>query len=37
MIPRQWGMQATDRYPGPIVPADEGRKRALDAYQGRGF
>jgi deoxyribodipyrimidine photo-lyase len=37
MIPRQWGMQSIDRYPDPIVPADEGRKRALDAYQGRGF
>ena len=37
MIPRQWDMQATDRYPDPIVPADVGRKRALDAYQGRGF
>ncbi len=37
MIPRQWDMQATGRYPDPIVPADVGRKRALDAYQGRGF
>ncbi|MEL6683846.1 MAG: deoxyribodipyrimidine photo-lyase [Pseudomonadota bacterium] len=37
MIPQSWGMTAEDRYPDPIVPADEGRKRALDAYQNRGF
>jgi len=37
MIPRQWGMHTTDSYPDPVVPVDEGRKRALDAYQGRGF
>jgi deoxyribodipyrimidine photo-lyase len=37
MIPLSWGMTAQDRYPDPIVPADVGRKRALDAYQGRGF
>ena len=37
MIPRQWGMSPDDRYPDPIVSADEGRKRALDAYENRGF
>ena len=37
MIPRSWGMTANDRYPDPIVPADVGRKRALDAYGARGF
>jgi deoxyribodipyrimidine photo-lyase len=37
MIPQRWGMQADDLYPDPIVPADEGRKRALAAYQYRGF
>ena len=37
MIPRSWGMTAQDRYPDPIVPADEGRKRALHAYENRGF
>lgn len=37
MIPSSWGMTAQDRYPDPVVPVDEGRKRALDAYQSRGF
>ena len=37
MIPKQWNMHATDTYPDPIVPVDEGRKRALDTYQGREF
>ncbi|PJI91737.1 deoxyribodipyrimidine photo-lyase [Yoonia maricola] len=37
MIPLHWGMASDDRYPDPIVPADIGRKRALDAYQNRGF
>ncbi|MDP5084304.1 MAG: DNA photolyase family protein [Yoonia sp.] len=37
MIPLRWGMSADDRYPDPIVPADLGRTRALDAYQNRGF
>ena len=36
-IPRSWNMAPTDRYPDPIVAADVGRKRALDAYQSRGF
>ncbi|MEO0766234.1 MAG: deoxyribodipyrimidine photo-lyase [Pseudomonadota bacterium] len=36
-IPRRWGMDPGDMYPNPIVPADEGRKRALGAYENRGF
>jgi len=36
-IPQSWGLAATDRYPAPVVTAEAGRKRALDAYQGRGF
>ena len=37
MIPKAWGMAAQDRYPDPIVAADVGRTRALDAYSNRGF
>jgi deoxyribodipyrimidine photo-lyase len=37
MIPKSWVMAPQDTYPDPIVPADEGRKRALAAYQTRGF
>ncbi len=37
MIPKQWGMSPDDRYPDPIVAVDEGRKRALDAYENRNF
>ncbi|MEO1638226.1 MAG: deoxyribodipyrimidine photo-lyase [Pseudomonadota bacterium] len=37
MIPRSWNMSPDDRYPAPIVAADEGRKRALDAYENRNF
>jgi len=37
MIPHSWGMAPDDRYPDPIVAADVGRQRALDAYQNRGF
>ncbi|MEM8578096.1 MAG: deoxyribodipyrimidine photo-lyase [Pseudomonadota bacterium] len=36
-IPRQWNMAPDDRYPSPIVPADEGRARALNAYENRDF
>jgi deoxyribodipyrimidine photo-lyase len=36
-IPRHWAMTPSDQYPEPIVPADEGRKRALDAYENRNF
>ena len=37
-IPRSWGMAAGDPYPAkPVVDAAEGRKRALSAYENRGF
>ena len=35
--PRRWGLTPDATYPDPIVPADQGRKRALDAYSARGF
>ncbi len=37
MIPQSWDMAPDDQYPDPIVPADVGRQRALNAYQNRGF
>ena len=36
-IPKSWNMAASDFYPSPIVAADQGRKRALQAYENRGF
>jgi len=36
-VPESWGLSATSRYPNPVVAADEGRKRALAAYQARSF
>lgn len=36
-IPLHWGMAPTDSYPDPIVPVDDGRKRALSAYENRSF
>ena len=36
-IPESWGMSAGDAYPSPIVTPEEGRARALDAYENRGF
>ncbi|ABD54906.1 cryptochrome/photolyase family protein [Jannaschia sp. CCS1] len=37
-VPRAWGLDPTMGYPSaPIVTASEGRKRALDAYENRGF
>ncbi len=36
-IPKSWSMSPSDIYPDPIVAADEGRKRALAAYESRGF
>ena len=36
-IPRSWGLSPSDAYPDPIVPVDEGRKRALGAYEERDF
>jgi deoxyribodipyrimidine photo-lyase len=37
-IPRSWGMAPGDGYPAsPVVDAASGRKRALEAYENRGF
>ncbi|MBW4708167.1 DNA photolyase family protein [Roseobacter sp. YSTF-M11] len=36
-IPRSWKLSADDKYPAPVVAADEGRKVALDAYENKGF
>ncbi len=36
-IPRAWGLSGDQEYPAPVVAADEGRKRALEAYENRGF
>ena len=36
-VPESWGLTAQDRYPAPIVSAEDGRKRALHAYENRGF
>ncbi|KNG95456.1 cryptochrome/photolyase family protein [Pseudaestuariivita atlantica] len=36
-IPRSWNMSPDDDYPQPVVAADEGRKRALNAYEKRDF
>jgi deoxyribodipyrimidine photo-lyase len=34
-IPRAWGLSADLAYPEPVVTAEAGRKRALDAYSNR--
>ena len=37
-IPRAWDLSAGSAYPArPLVDAAEGRKRALSAYENRGF
>ncbi len=36
-IPRGWGLSPDDPYPDPVVEVGEGRKRALAAYENRGF
>ena len=36
-IPQRWNMAPNDAYPDPIVPVDEGRQRALSAYENRDF
>ena len=36
-VPRSWALSASDRYPAPVVALDDGRKRALSAYEGRNF
>ncbi len=35
--PRSWGLSAADDYPSPIVTPAQGRERALQAYEKRGF
>ncbi|WP_284700560.1 cryptochrome/photolyase family protein [Pseudosulfitobacter koreensis] len=35
--PRHWGLSPDDPYPDPVVPVDQGRHRALDAYENREF
>ena len=37
MIPLSWGMAPDDPYPEPVVSPEQGRERALAAYQARGF
>lgn len=32
-IPRRWRLSPDDRYPGPVVPAEAGRRAALAAYE----
>jgi deoxyribodipyrimidine photo-lyase len=34
-IPRSWNMLPSDPYPAPVMAVDEGRKRALAAYEAR--
>ncbi|AZQ66369.1 deoxyribodipyrimidine photo-lyase [Silicimonas algicola] len=36
-IPKRWGMSPGDAYPEPVVALDEGRARALAAYEKRNF
>jgi len=36
-IPLSWNLSADDAYPKPLIDLAEGRKRALDVYQNRGF
>ena len=35
--PKSWGISPRDAYPQPLVELAEGRKRALAAYETRGF
>lgn len=36
-IPKHWAREPGDAYPDPVVALDEGRKRALAAYENRSF
>ncbi|WP_299030550.1 deoxyribodipyrimidine photo-lyase [uncultured Sulfitobacter sp.] len=36
-IPRSWNIAPDDAYPQPVVDVADGRKRALHAYENRGF
>lgn len=34
-VPRTWGLDPADTYPDPVVSAEGGRRRALEAYAAR--
>jgi deoxyribodipyrimidine photo-lyase len=36
-VPSSWKISASDPYPEAVVDVSEGRKRALHAYENRGF
>jgi deoxyribodipyrimidine photo-lyase len=36
-VPHHWNLSPGASYPAPVVAADAGRKRALEAYENRGF
>lgn len=36
-VPRSWGLSPKAPYPNPIVSVEDGRKRALAAYEARSF
>ncbi len=36
-VPRAWGLSADTPYPQAVVSPEQGRKRALTAYENRGF
>ena len=36
-VPESWSLDTGRDYPDPVVTLDEGRKRALDAYENRDF
>jgi deoxyribodipyrimidine photo-lyase len=36
-VPKSWGLAPDAPYPKPVVSADDGRKRALHAYENRSF
>ncbi|MCH2164722.1 MAG: DNA photolyase family protein [Marinovum sp.] len=36
-IPRSWNLAPAMDYPGPVVSAEDGRKRALAVYEARSF
>ncbi|MCM2562486.1 DNA photolyase family protein [Lutimaribacter sp. EGI FJ00015] len=36
-VPRRWGLSPDQPYPAPVVALDEGRKKALAAYENRSF
>ena len=37
VVPKSWGLSPSSPYPAPIVSAEDGRKRALSAYEARTF